>query len=334
MARFALTASLAIVVLHAAGISEDLANGALLTATQAAAIEAAAAQGKAPLPDRHRLLGWYAAHPEAQHRGKRVALILALAQRGELGRLSTHEAARIRRDENAGPLASPDGYAQVKAALLARAQKSKLPVDHSNAAWFVFFDEPDEAIRITAENGLERDTAVMAAQYLLGVVTPDARSSGFGRGLLQLVNETGEPLFQYAFGDTLRTIGARLYAEGKTEWDYTTLANQALARAAKAEPQQTSCGFTPAVLPTRGAASPPIKANPGLTSPPSPGEVTFYVLIGCSGYAASLEWLEGPAEAVGAAKREIATRHFDVPLAGGQPSQSLQLISAVGRRAR
>ena len=143
-----------------ASITDDLATGAKLSPSQAAAIEASVAQNKAPLPDRLRLLGWYAAQPEPAHRDKRIALILALAQQGALGRLATHTAANISRE------ASPEGYAKVKAVLLARAEKSKLPVDRSNAAWFVFPAEPDEAIRITAENGLMRDTAVLAAEPL------------------------------------------------------------------------------------------------------------------------------------------------------------------------
>jgi hypothetical protein len=301
-----------------ASITDDLATGAKLSPSQAAAIEASVAQNKAPLPDRLRLLGWYAAQPEPAHRDKRIALILALAQQGALGRLATHTAANISRE------ASPEGYAKVKAVLLARAEKSKLPVDRSNAAWFVFPAEPDEAIRITAENGLMRDTAVLAAQYLLGVVHPDPRSSPFGRSLRQLASETPDPLFQFAFGHTLRDLGARLYATGKTEWDYTALANEALARAAKAEPQQGNCGFDPAVLPARGSV-PPIKPSAAPTS----GEVTFYALVGCSGYAASLEWLDGPAEGVSAAKREIAARTLEIP----GTRQSLQVVSA-GRKAR
>ena len=334
MGRLAFSVLFAVIVLPAATILDDLATGAKLSATQVSAIEVAVGQSKSTLPDRLRLLGWYGAHPDVQHRDKRVALILALAQRGELGRLATHEAARIRR-EGTDALASPEGYAQVKAALLARAEKTARPVDRSNAAWFVFFEEPDEAIRIAAESGLKRDTAVMAAQYLLGVVTPDARSSGFGRGLLQMVNETDEPLFQYAFGGTLRQLGASLYAMGKTEWDYTELANQALARAAKAEPQQTNCAFTPAALPARGGSlTAAAKVASESLAAAAPGEVAFHALIGCSGYATSLEWLDGSSESVGAAKREIAARHFDVPLVKGQPSQTIQIVGAGGRKAR
>ena len=59
----------------------------------------------------------------------------------------------------------------------------------------------------------------------------------------------------------------------------------------------------------------------------------FHALIGCSGYAASLEWLDGPATAVSAAKREISVRQFDVLTAGGSPTQSLQFLTA-GRKNR
>ena len=311
-------------VLFGAGVYADIAAGAKLTPAQAAAIES----GKPPISpaDSRRLLGYYAAYPDApQHRDKRIALILALAQQGALGRLATHRAAHIRRDA--------EGYAKVKDTLLARAEKTKLPIDRSNAAWFLFPEEPHEAIKITAENGLLHDTAVMAAQYLLGIVhSDDARTSPFGRGLLDLVNETPDPLFQFTFGDTLRTLGAQLYSEGKTEWNYTALANESLARAAKAEPQQTNCGFEPAALATRGAASSPPKP-PADYAPLSHGEVAFHALIGCSGYAASLEWLDGPVTAVSAAKREIAARQFDVQPAGGSPAQSLQLLTA-GRKSR
>ncbi len=309
--------------LYASALADDFSAGAKLTPAQAAAIES----GKPPisLADSRRLLGYYAAYPDPpQHRDKRIALILTLAQQGALGRLAVHRAAHFRRETAS--------YTKVKDALLARAEKTKLPIDRSNAAWFLFPEEPDEAIKITAENGLMHDTAVMAAQYLLGVVHPDGRSSPFGRGLMDLVNETPDPLFQFAFGDTLRALGAQLYAEGKTEWNYTALANESLARAAKAEPQQTNCGFEPAALPTRGAASSPPKP-PADYAPLAPGEVAFHALIGCSGYAASLEWLDGPATAVSAAKREIAARQFDVQPAGGSPAQSLQLLTA-GRKSR
>ena len=328
MIRFAL-AFLPLLLHAAVAVSDDIASGAALTPAQAAAIEATLTPNKASLSDRRRLLGWYAAQHEPQHRDKRIALILALAQQGALGWLATHTAANIRREGDA--LASPEGYAKVKAALVARAEKSKLPLDRSNAAWFVFPEEPDEAIRITAESGLMRDTAVLAAHYLLGVVTPDARSTAFGRGLLQLVNETPEPLFQFAFAGALSETGARLYAAGKSDWNYTTLANEAFARAAKAEPQQTNCGYDPVVLPARGSLASSVK--PAL-APPA-GDVTFYALIGCSGHAVSLEWLDGPAESVSAAKREIAVRQFDVPFNGSQPRQVLQLVTGgAARKAR
>jgi hypothetical protein len=288
----------------AATVTEDLAAGAKLTPADAAIIEGSP---KASLPDRLRLLGWYHANPNPQHAGKRVALILALAGQGALGRLATHPAAaQISRQ------ASPDGYAKVKAALLARAEKTRLAVDQSNAAWFIFPEEPDQAIGLTAENGLMVDTAMLAARYLLGTTDPDARSTAFGRSLLQLVKDTPDPLFQYAFADTLR-------AAGKIEWDYTPLANEAFARAAKAEPQQTNCGPNPAVSPL--AESGPLSA----------GQVEFYALIGCSGFPVSLELLGGRPESAGAAKREIAARTFEVPIVGGQPRQSLQLVRAGAR---
>ena len=309
--------------LYAAGISADFAAGAKLNSAQAAAIETA--KPPVPLSDSRRLLGYYAAYPDApQHRDKRIALILALTQQGALGSLATHRAAHLRQDA--------EGYTKIKDALLARAEKTKLPIDRSNAAWFLFPAEPDEAIKIAAENGLMYDTAVMAAQYLLGLVHPDARTSPFGRGLLDLVNDTTDPLFQFAFGDTLRTLGAQLYSESKTEWDYTTLANESLARAAKAEPQQTNCSFAPAALPACGTALPPARPPADVAALAS-GEVAFHALIGCSGYAASLEWLDGPAAAVSAAKREISVRQFDVLTAGGSPTQSLQFLTA-GRKNR
>jgi hypothetical protein len=293
-----LASLLAPLLFQAASITGELAAGARLSSAQAAAIEAAAAANKAPLAERARLLGWYNSHPGA-HRERRAGL--------------------IRRSDSA------EAYAEIKAALLARAEKTKLPADRSNAAWFVFPDEPDVAISLTAENGLLRDTAVLAARFLLGTTNPDARSTDFGRSLLQLVSETSDPLFQYAFGDTLRSLGARLYAEGKTEWNYTTLANESLARAAKAEPQQPNCGFDSAALPARNSATPE-------RSPPEvsgKGAVTFYALIGCSGYAVSLEWLDGPADAVAQAKREIAARQFN---AGSPARQSLKLVAAGGAR--
>lgn len=294
-----LAALLAPLLFQAVSITGELAAGAKLSSAQAAAIEAAAAANKAPLADRLRLLGWYNANPAAPHREKRAGL--------------------IRRSD------SPEAYPEIKAALLARAEKTKLPIDRANAAWFVFPDEPDVAISLTAENGLLRDTAILAARFLLGTTNPDARSTDFGRSLLQLVSETSEPLFQYAFGDTLRSLGAKLYAEGKTEWNYTTLANESLARAAKAEPQQPNCGFDSAAIPARNSA-PPVRIPEEVSGK---GAVTFYALIGCSGYAVSLEWLDGPADAVASAKREIAARQFNV---GSPARQSLKLVAAGGAR--
>ena len=231
----------------------------------------------------------------------------------------------------------PEGEdrAKTKAGLMARAEKSQAPVDRSNLVWFLFPEEPDKAFELAAAHGQIRDSAVLAAHYLLGLgparLNPDARNSGFGRGLVELVNETPDPLFQFAFGDALRQMGAWLYASGQTEWDYTALANAALARASKAEPQQANCGFDPAVLPVRGAAA--VSRPKPSPAPPESG-VSFLALIGCSGYVTSLEWLGGPAAAVGAAKREIAARHFDVRVVNGQPRQALEVVStAAGRRA-
>ena len=307
----------------AAGFPDEVAAGAKLAAPDAAALETRFASGKAAAADRARLLGWYSTHPES--RDRRIALILAMVEKGDSAQLFEHGAARVGREDEA--------YAKVKAALSARAEKSHAPADRSNLVWFLFAEEPDKAFELAAANGQIRDSAVLAAHYLLGLgpirINPDARRSGFGRGLLELVNETADPLFQFAFGDALRQMGAWLYASGQIEWDYTTLANAALARASKAEPQQTNCGFDPAVLPARGG----VATLPKLSSAPV-GGVSFHALIGCSGYVTSLEWLDGPAASAGAAKREIAARNFEVPRVNGQPRQILAVVTTTaGRRA-
>lgn len=292
--------AIAPLLLFAVTVTEDLAAGAKLNAADAATMES---WRKITTADRLRLLGWYNANPAPERRDKRAALIVGLAEEGALGWLATHPAAaHLSRKE------SPEAYGKAKAALLTRAEKSKHPMDFSNAAWFVFPEEPDEAIRLTAENGLMRDTAALAARYLLGVTDPDARSTAFGRGLLQLVKDTPDPLFQYTFADTLR-------AAGKTEWDYTPLANEAFARAAKAESQQTNCGPnpTPFVL----TETPPLAPS---------GQAEFYALIGCSGYVVSVELLKGSTDMARAAKRQIANRTFEVPRVDGQPRQSILLL--------
>ena len=323
--------------LSLAALPDDLAAGAKLAASDAVGLEAKVSSAKATPAERARLLGWYAtqsASPDAARIRDRRLLLLQSLLSSE--RLFANVEAAVHREGDV--LASADGYASLKAALLARVEKSKSPADWSNLVWFLFPEEPDDAIRLATENGLAWDGAVMSGYYLLGIgrrrytapmaplaINQDNRLSPFGRSLLTLVKDNDEPLFQFAFGDTLRREGARLHAAGQLEWDYTALANESLARAAKAEPQQTNCGFVPAALPPKGATVPP--ENP-LPSQPlgAAGQkrVTFMALIGCSGQAVALDLLGGPPELVSAAKRQIASRQFDVPVQGSEPRQSLQ----------
>ncbi len=337
MFRFALALLSVLPPLSPAALPDDFAAGAKLAASDAANLEAKVSAAKASLAERARLLGWYAtqsASPDAAKiRGQRLSLLQSLLSSE---RLFAQVEAAVHREGDA--LASAEGYASLKAALQTRAEKSKSPADWSNLVWFLFPEEPDEAIRLATENGLAWDGAVMSGYYLLGIgrrrytapMTPlainqDNRLSPFGRSLLALVKDNDEPLFQFAFGDTLRREGARLYAAGQLEWDYTALANESLARAAKAEPQQTNCGFLPAALPAKGAAMPQETPPPSQPSGASVQKrVTFMALIGCSGQAVALDLLGGPPELVSAAKRQIASRQFEVPVQGSEPRQSLQ----------
>lgn len=173
-------------------------------------------------------------------------------------------------------------YAARKAELAARAEKSQQPADRSALVQFVFAQEPDEAIRLAAENSLLVDAARLAAQYLQ---KPDARSTPLGRSLFELQKDTDDALFQYVFGDTLR---------GNAE--FAELSKAALTRASQAEPQQT-CGIEPRTTPAKPRV---------LTAGRGKGELTFQVLIGCSGRAVATEWVSGPAALQSAAKREIA----------------------------
>jgi len=176
---------------------------------------------------------------------------------------------------------APDFSAR-KAELTARAEKSQQPTDRSALVHHLFPQEPDEAIRLAAEHGLLVDAARLAAQYLQ---KPDARSTPLGRSLFDLQKGTEDALFQFVFGDTLR---------GNSE--FAELSKAALTRAAQAEPQQT-CGIEARPAPAKPRV---------LTAGRGKGEVTFHVLIGCSGRAVATERVSGPAALQAAAKREIA----------------------------
>ena len=344
MFRFVLTL-LCLPAFSTAALPDDIAAGVRLSASGAAGLQAKVSAAKATLAERTSLLGWYAtqsASPDAAMiRGQRLALLQSLVSSD---RLFAHVEAAVHREGNA--FASAEDYTNLKNGLLARAEKSKSPADRSNLAWFLFSEEPEEAIPMATENGLAWDAAVMSAYYLLGIgrrgytspmnpltINPDNRLSPFGRALSMLVKDNDEPLFQFAFGDTLRREGARLHAAGRSEWDYTGLSNESLARAAKAEPQQTNCGFAPAILPAKGATI-PLETPPENPPPSEPSgavvqkRVTFMALIGCSGQAVALDLLGGPAELVSAAKRQIAARRFEQPVPGSEPRQSLQLAVA------
>ena len=338
MFRFVL-ALLCVSPFSIAALPDDLAAGAKASASAAAGLQVKVSTGQATLAERARLLGWYATQSTSADavtttiRDQRLALLQSLISSD---RLFAHVEAAVHREGDA--FASAEGYTNLKSALLARAEKSKSPSDRSNLAWFLFPEEPEEAIPMATENGLAWDGAVMSAYYLLGIgrrsytsptnpltINQDNRLSPFGRALLTLVKDNDEPLFQFAFGDLLSREGARLYAAGRIEWDYTTLANESLARAAKAEPQQTNCSFAPAALPAKGTIVPP--ETPPLSEPPGAGvqrRVTFMALIGCSGQATALDLLGGPPELVSAAKRQIAARQFQQPMHGSEPRQSLQ----------
>lgn len=237
----------------------------------------------------------------------------------------------------------------MKKALLERARRIQ---DYSAAAHFLLPEEPEEALRLVARAGQVWEAAALGANCLLGVrhrpyageelgpIDPEAGSTPLGRRILESAKEIKNPLYHFVLGDILRNRGAKMYAAGQLDWDYTATANAFLQRALDAEPGQPNCGFDRAMLPPRGAKltdDPPvaplrlIREGPSVYPPEArdkriEGRVAFWALIGCSGRVIALDSLGGPPELQDAAARKFAGSLFTPYARKGQARQVIHFL--------
>jgi TonB family protein len=149
----------------------------------------------------------------------------------------------------------------------------------------------------------------------------------------------------------LRT-GAILWADGKLDWDYTTLGNHLLDSAKKIAPHDFTLMTLPTELPARGERPPPIIRIGGnvqqskLMRQPSPqypvearenriqGTVRLETLIGVDGRIVGLRVMSGPDALVDSALAAVRQWQYQPTLLNGKPCYVVTFIDVNYRLGR
>lgn len=309
---------------------KEVKAGLALSEADARKIEKKVLSGKGNALERMRLLAWYTTRidsPEAAEiRAKRIPQILwFVKETGAYIRPYQNACvAAIYRDGDA--FADKAGYEQVKAAWLGRLAREPInSVVADQAVRFIYPEEPEEAFRIAAKAAHAPTAGEVAGRYLAGSTRvryrdckpersdPGARETTVGRIIMNSVAQSSMPVFLASFAGALARHGAAAYREGKLNWDYIPLANDARSRALDLMPGEAACWAEPYALAQNTAPSEPsflpesvtaarILHQPKPAYPPEAkangrqGKVQFDALIGCSGNIIWLGIIDGPAE--------------------------------------
>jgi len=133
-----------------------------------------------------------------------------------------------------------------------------------NAATFLEFGDPETAIRLIRGSKPDRTLGSTYVCRLLGIVAEDyqtgdpsavdesIRESEEGKRILAELRASRAPSFLEGAGFWLSVQGGKLYADGKTYWDYTKLSEELLRKARLLDRKTIDWYAVTTKLPARG----------------------------------------------------------------------------------
>jgi TonB family protein len=254
------------------------------------------------------------------------------------------------------PLADPAGFERVKAIwqshIKAHPQDNELRLF---AASFLAVADPETAVSWLRPIGESGFIGQIYASYLLGVIAEDylsgdpsaidesQRQSAVGQRILAEVRASNDAELVGRAGFLLATDGGIAYADGKTSWNYTTLAKELLAKAQTLDANNMDWFAIDTNLPARGER--PARTirigGDGITwlktGPPRypaaasakgiKGVVVLEVAIGTDGKVVKAIAQSGPIELQQAAIEAASQWEAKVQTLNGRPVMSITKVS-------
>ena len=336
--------------------SVDLVKeGYSLSQAEAESLETTIAKKPSDEASRLKLLGYYATRPAGVSleaiRRRRATHIFWLIEKDPRCPLFEYVGATWKIFPKGDALADPTAFEEAKALWL-RQVKSH-PKDETikkYASTFLEFGDTETAASLLRELRLNRAVGSLYAYRLLGVGSQDYktgdpssvdesfRDSESGKRILDELNASNDPMLVGGTGFWLAVQGGMLYADGKTNWDYSALSEQLLAKARRLDPNTLDWFAISTALPARGERPPRVlrmgnspvrKASvQNSVTPVYPesakakrieGNVVLNIVIGLDGKVVKSVAVSGPPELTHSAIDAVSQWEYPPTLLNGKP---------------
>lgn len=303
---------------------------------------------------RLKLLGYYAGAPETTPidvvRSRRNDHILWLVQKNPKSGLFQYATGVwkifVKGDELADSAAFDRAKALWQAQIKAHPRDAQIKI---NAASFLELGDPETAASLLNEVKNTRALGSLYAYVLLGIVSQDyktgdpqvaddsMRVSDYANRILAQLRSSNDPSLIGGAGFWLAVQGGMLYADGKTSWDYTPVANELLSKARLLEPNNLDWYVVSTTLPSRGERPARVlrmgaaRIKSSLRKQVVPkypeaakakgieGVVNLSVVIGLDGRIIKAVVETGPAELIAATIDAISQWEYEPTLLNGKP---------------
>lgn len=332
------------------------AEGAGLSSQQAQDLEKRVGQKPKDEESRIKLLSYYANHPpgtdeEKAARVKHILWVIDHDPKEGWGLMGAGPGMTLG-VLCAGPQADPPGYKSVADAWYGAA--SKMPSEklvRVQAVAVSEYCEPERAERLLRDTDDQTGLGRLYAHAVLGITgasspttTAERREGSFATKARQTLEEGRERDLIVSAAVELLNEGARLWAKGQLDWDYTPLGKTLYGRAIQMDPDDFGLAIAPLKLPQPGEepqlplrvggnvmvqnlvrkvtpAYPAAAKNAGIS-----GTVRMSALIGLDGAVLRLKVQQGPPELVPAALDSVRQWSYKPTLLNGKPVYIITLI--------
>jgi len=305
---------------------------------------------------RIQLLSYYAARPAGADlstvKAARARHILWLIENDPKDGLGLFQVATgvYRLNCEGDELADPDAFKRAGELWLEQIKKNPGNADiPSRAVRAIQFCSPDQAERLLIEARDQRGLGNLYAAAVLGITgesylnsdpsgsSPALRQRPFAENARRILEQATDKDLLVAAATTLLRDGATLWADGKLDWDYTSIGNSLLVKAKAAAPDVMTLLTLPTILPARGER-PPLTIRVGgnvqsaqlirKVSPDYPlnaralgiqGTVRLTALIGLDGKILFLHPDSGPAELIPASLDAVRRWEYKITKLDGKP---------------
>jgi hypothetical protein len=333
-----------------------LKKGSELSAKDAEKLEAHLAKKPEDAEARIQLLSYYAGPPAGADlstvkaaRAKHILWLIENDPKEGLGLFQVVTGVHRLHCEG-DELADPEAYAHAREAWLEQVKKNPGSAEIRREAMdAIQFCSPEQAEQILTEARDEAGLGRLYAGAVLGITGLSYRNNDpagtdstlqerpFATKARRILEEATEKDLLVTAAGTLLREGAVLWADGKLDWDYTSLGNSLLARARRADPDAMTLLTLPTALPARGER-PPLTIRVGgnvqaanlirkvrPAYPPNArdlgiqGTVQMTALLGLDGKVLHLHADAGPAELIAASIEAVRQWEYKPTLLNGKP---------------